>query len=354
MNGLSIFAGIDANGALKFVGDVPRGAACGCTCAACGAPLVARRGAIRNWHFSHEASQERPDCFAGAVNLLRRLATQRLRDLGIPPLPVYSTTAATKFPLRALTEVVTCPPGPVTVEQWEAEPGQTGSTALLRLASGTGIRLFVTIGQHSQVRASDVRAGEGAIFFEVPLPFSADQLKDLEAATRHIDENGTFLWRHFPDAAPLKAQALARLEAKANEPVARSATSWDLGRPLPREAPAWQCASAESPARAPMFDESPWAAWRKPRHAFLCYSLRDGSGWVLFPHNDGRHVMAPHPLFDGWDEAMPARIGKLSPDLSVYVLPDKLAAMVYLSPMASFIRTASDWEELLTLPWPRS
>jgi hypothetical protein len=352
MNGLSIFAGVDAEGALKFVGDVPRGAACGCTCAACGAPLVARRGAIRSWHFAHEASQERPDCFAGAVNLLRRLAGQRLRDLGIPPLPVYSTTAATKFPLRVLSESISCEPGPATVELWEAEPGQTGSTALLRLASGTGVRLFVTVGQHAQVRTGDVRAGEGAIFYEVPLPFAAEQLKDLEAAIRHIDENGSFFWRHFPDAAPLKAEALARLEVEAKKPLGQPLSRRETFQPPPREAPAWQYAAIVPPAPAPVVDESPWAAWRKPRHAFLCYGLRDGTGWVLFPHQDGRHVMAPYPSFEGWDEAMPARIGKLLPDLPVYVLSDKLAAMVYLSQMATMVRTASDWPELLALPWP--
>lgn len=352
MNGLSIFAGLYATGALRFVGDVPRGAACGCTCADCGASLVARRGDIRNWHFAHEASQERPDCFAGAVNLLRRLAIQRLRDFGIPSLPVYSTTAATKFPLRPLSETITCSPGRASVDAWEVEPGQAGAVALLRLASGTGIRLFVTVGPNAQVRTSDVRAGEGAIFFNVPLPFAAEQLKDLEAAIRHIDENGALFWRHFPDAGPLKAEALARLEAEAKKPLKRSPAQWEPVRSPPREAPAWQYAAPVPPAPAPEKDESPWAAWRKPRHAFLCYGLRDGSGWVLFPHSDGRHVMAPYPMFDGWDEAMPPRIGTASLELLVYVLPDKLAAMVFLSPMSLMVRTASDWAELQALPWP--
>lgn len=138
---LPIFAGVNSNGELKFVGDVPRGAACGCTCATCGAPLVARRGEIRTWHFAHEASQERPDCFAGAVNLLRTLIIHRLQAKGLPPLPTYWTSVSTKFPLRRLEETIACAPGAATVEAWEPDPTQTGAPALLRLASGTGVRL---------------------------------------------------------------------------------------------------------------------------------------------------------------------------------------------------------------------
>lgn len=84
LNALSIFTGLDQTGAIRFVGDVPRGAACGCICSACGAPLVAKRGEQKKWHFAHEASQERPDCFSGAVNLLRRLAICELPRLFDP------------------------------------------------------------------------------------------------------------------------------------------------------------------------------------------------------------------------------------------------------------------------------
>ena len=89
MTRFPIFAGLDAQGITRFVADVPGGAACGCHCAACGAALVAKRGDVKIWHFAHEASQERPECFAGAVNLLRRLAAQ---DLAIRS-PVVAPTA---------------------------------------------------------------------------------------------------------------------------------------------------------------------------------------------------------------------------------------------------------------------
>jgi hypothetical protein len=63
----------------------------------------------------------------------------------------------------------------------------------------------------------------------------------------------------------------------------------------------------------------------------MCYGLKDGTGWVMFPHKDGRYVMSPYPTdVKGWDEAMPARIAYPAPDLPVYILPDMLAAMVFL------------------------
>ena len=41
------------DGKLLFISDVPRGLACGCVCARCHQPLVAKKGPIRRHHFSH-------------------------------------------------------------------------------------------------------------------------------------------------------------------------------------------------------------------------------------------------------------------------------------------------------------
>lgn len=355
---LPIFAGVSSTGELKFVGDVPRGAACGCTCFTCGAPLVARRGEIRAWHFAHEASQERPDCFAGAVNLLRTLVIHRLQATGLPPLPTYWASVSTKFPLRRLEETIACVPGAATVEAWEANPTQTGATALLRLASGTGVRLFVAVGPNAQLKSSDVRHGEGVVIFEVPLPNSADQLQDMATAIRHIDRTGSMVWRHFPDAAAAKAEALVRLEAAAKVSTAGT-EKWEPSWVQPRALPAFQYVMAQPlPAPAPPaqehVDESPWAALRKPQRPFRCYGQSDGTGWVLFMHKDGREIMAPYPnAYDGWDEAMPRSIAIPDPDLSVYVVADLPAASIFLGRLAPMLRMASSWSEVLALPWPR-
>lgn len=54
----SIPFGVDPNGKIVFVQDVPRsmrGLKCECTCAICREPLVARLGKIRERHFAHKA-----------------------------------------------------------------------------------------------------------------------------------------------------------------------------------------------------------------------------------------------------------------------------------------------------------
>ena len=85
-----LFAALDAQGEIRFVGDVPRGAACGCFCPACASPLVAKLGEVNEWHFAHVAGQERPDCIVGAVNLLRRLGVEYLNQLADLALPIYT------------------------------------------------------------------------------------------------------------------------------------------------------------------------------------------------------------------------------------------------------------------------
>ena len=95
MSSIQIMA-FDASGAIRFVGDVLRGAACGCFCPMCKSPLVAKQGKENEWHFSHEASQERPECEAGAENLARSLGIEFARELAERRslvLPEYRTSA---------------------------------------------------------------------------------------------------------------------------------------------------------------------------------------------------------------------------------------------------------------------
>ena len=84
---MSLFAALDINGTTQYIGEVIRGAACGCFCAECKSPVVAKQGKDHVWHFAHEASQERPQCLPGSINLLRQLAMQRLLALDTLAMP---------------------------------------------------------------------------------------------------------------------------------------------------------------------------------------------------------------------------------------------------------------------------
>lgn len=355
MNALSIFAGLDATGRIRFVGDVPRGAECGCRCVACGAPLVARRGDVRTWHFAHEASQERPDCYAGAVNLLRRLAIERMKDLGLPPLPTFRTTVTAPPPFPPLQEVVEWPPGDGEIERWEARFLQNTSVALLRLASGTAVRIFVEIEGALSAPHLPHTEDEGMLLFTIPLPSSSEHLKDIDVASHHIAATLRSRWIRLPDATVRVNEARQRVKDKAEKVRDETQALRRIGgRPFlpdPADPSLSPLAALPSTSHLSESDHSPWAAWRKPRSAFLCYGLQDGSAWILFTHRDGRHVMAPWPLDEGWDESMPARIGVPNLELRVYMLEDQLRTMIYLGEMRPRVQSASTWSDLLGIAW---
>lgn len=346
MNTLSIFAGLDAEGRIRFVGDVARGAECGCRCVACGAPPVARRGDVRAWHFAHEASQERPDCFAGAVNLLRRLAVERLKSQGLPPLPLYRALVTARPPLPPLHETFEWHPGEGVVEHWESRLLQSAFVALLRLSSGTGVRIFVEVGGASNASLAPATSAEGVLLLTLPLPSSSEDLKDLGAAVRHIDANIRSRWIRLPDANASIIEVRERLEDRARAIRDETEASRRRGSlPMPEQPIAFPPSSpsfvpAASPSAPPLteLDDSPWSAWRKPRTAFLCYGLPDGPAWILFAHRDGRHVMALWPLEEGWDESCVPDL-----ELGVYVLQDQLKAMIYLGGKWPRVRSASNW-----------
>lgn len=354
MNRLPIFAGLDSSGQIRFVGDVPRGAACGCRCVACGSPLVSRRGDVRTWHFAHEASQERPECFSGAVNLLRRVAIERLKASGLPPLPAFKTTVYARAPLPHLQEVVEWAPGACELEEWLPQPSHHAPVARLRLASGTKVHLFVEVSDSPSVRLPSMPPDDGIAILCVPLPTNVEDFKDLGTVGQYIDSAWNFVWARLPDARARIEEVLRQVEMRATRLRDERQALWRMGGYTPPQAPPPSPVPATAPRASVTVevDESPWAAWRKPRSAFLFYGLKDGSAWVLFARKEGGHVMAPWPeQFEGWDEAMPAKIGEADLDRGVYVLRDQTQTMIFLGALSRKITTASTWVELIAIEW---
>lgn len=85
---MSMFVALDPNGQLITIKTALRGLACNCTCICCGEPVVARKGLIREHHFSHHSNKE--SCSIQRESLLHLYAKQVIRnDLGLqlPPMP---------------------------------------------------------------------------------------------------------------------------------------------------------------------------------------------------------------------------------------------------------------------------
>ena len=85
---MSMFVALDPNGQLITIKTALRGLACNCTCICCGEPVVARKGLIREHHFSHHSNKE--SCFIQRESLLHLYAKQVIRNhlgLQLPPMP---------------------------------------------------------------------------------------------------------------------------------------------------------------------------------------------------------------------------------------------------------------------------
>ena len=228
---------------------------------------------------------------------------------------------------------------------WEPRFLQHAPVGLLRLSSGTTVRLYVEVDSVSIANLRLAPPHEGMLLVNVPLPPGGEALKDLGSAVQPIDTTATLEWIRLPDANAKVSEVSGQVKERAKRlqheraQFAARPTQWADMPPLSQ--------GSRSPPTEEV-DESPWAAWRKPRSAFVHYGLQDGSAWVLFTHGDGRHVMAPWPnLEDGCDGGLPARLGEPDLQLGVYVLKDQTQAMLYLGQMRPKVRTASNWAELV-------
>lgn len=73
---------------LTHVLDVPRGLACGCVCAACGEPLVAKKGDSRQHHFAHVGGAECSSAVETALHLAAKGILQQRLEIVLPAVTV--------------------------------------------------------------------------------------------------------------------------------------------------------------------------------------------------------------------------------------------------------------------------
>jgi hypothetical protein len=76
-NGVLLPYGQASDGRLVRASEVPAGLGCGCSCPACGALLVARRGGVRIAHFAHAVDRA---CASAHETMLHKLAKQLISD----------------------------------------------------------------------------------------------------------------------------------------------------------------------------------------------------------------------------------------------------------------------------------
>ena len=307
---MSLFAAIDAAGHTRYIGEVVRGAGCACVCAECGSPVVAKHGDDQVWHFAHEASQERPQCFAGSLNLLRRLAIELLLAEHLPLLPPFSQLVTAAPPHADITEWA----------MWELREAayacryplapRGSAIAELELHGFPGVRiaLWVQIGESSP-HSSGAFSGELVYFCPAP---STGSIRSHANALEYLQRSSRWIWMRCPDVYGALEAALANVAARvgtsqARQELARQRTAPRLARPDGAEA-------ADVFAAAPGRPQAPyWTRLKKDRSSYFAFEMRAaGESWIVMEAADlpGYYVVPGAGLVDGWDEALPISLGK--------------------------------------------
>lgn len=85
----------------------------------------------------------------------------------------------------------------------------------------------------------------------------------------------------------------------------------------------------------------PWP-WMKPYSSLTYFEMRDGTSWMRVTHADGSCLLVPWPMFEAWDESLPAHVGKAHASIEALVIPDLVHAVAYL-------RQSTTWEKMCGL-----
>jgi hypothetical protein len=263
----------------------------------------------------------------GALNLLRRLATEHLKAQRRLKLPVFQYEVAVSFPNREKRQTVEWDAQPVAVE-WSEFPTQDAPVARLKLDSDAVADLFVDVGEEMPFRRMSPSSPYGVVAYFVPLPPIA-ALRSEATATAHIVRSGRFAWVHQPDSYGLIDDVRDRLEKGA----AAEQTAWESRLRRERElfeaererviatarsiqGPTSRALQSSAPLPVLKSEMTPgWAKLRNPLRNFFGYRYASRGAWVLLELTDGRG--AARRLvdedrgywLDGIEEALMARYG---------------------------------------------
>ncbi len=326
---MSLFAALDGEGNTRYIGDVVRGAACGCICAACKSPLVAKHGTDHIWHFAHEALQERPACLPGSINLLRRLAIEQLLQSESLALPDCREVLSSNLLLGNFTEVAqwTLPLAYVVQRDLQAPFNQPVAHLRMEAFAHQGpVGLWVQIGD---MLAQSDESFQGELIYHCPAP-AKGAITTEASAVAYLQKNGLWHWHRMPDVFGELGRARARLQSQLDaHQVARLAKaqylrdvlaqraassvrhpqrppqrSWPLSEPREIEAPV-----APLPSTLP-----PWAHLKKVNTSFFAFQMNaQGESWIVMSAADreGYYYIVPGGgLQDGWDESLPPSAGQ--------------------------------------------
>jgi hypothetical protein len=207
------------------VEEVPRGLECGCFCSVCQAPLIAKQGEQRIWHFAHATES---DCQGAAESLLHKAAKQLILEYkGITLPPVKAVGSATLSDGRHAQVVETYPETWIDFESVILEqavgsirPDVIGCAGEDRYIIEIAVSHFVEAEKGEVIRSLDWPAIEIQLD---PTTQESWNWDSLAAVVIHGTEQKT--WIHWPGRAELEARANAKAYETASMQALKVASS---------------------------------------------------------------------------------------------------------------------------------
>lgn len=91
----------------------------------------------------------------------------------------------------------------------------------------------------------------------------------------------------------------------------------------------------------------PWP-WMKPYASLTYFEMQDGTSWMRVTHADGSCLLVPWPMFEAWDESLPAHVGRPHPSIEALVIPDLVHAVAYLRQSTTWEKMCGLWRDMAT------
>lgn len=388
---------LDGTGEIQFVGDVSRGAACGCFCPICKSPLVAKQGQENEWHFSHEASQERPECDAGAENLARSLGIEYLQKqeaAGVLVFPEYKTAASVNSIWLSSSLPVQWSAQLAEPLVWRDNPTKNHAVATASLDTGASFAIFVQVGDAGvpQLDGLQQDCAYGALVVAPTWPPGTRTRADAMEAIR---VSASFRWWYHPDSLGLRAGAQSELETQ--EAASRRHSDHMQRERAPAASRRWAgvglrlaqnslqgrqdgaalmalSRGAQEATRDPVKRAPEGTCYPQfPGHALGCnfqfFRLGAEEAWVFYPLAPEfieKHLQMGNPNQErpkklwaiapaagpiaGWDECLPRSVGVADVKRGIYWVRDHLPATMFLSPRSKETQMSgnpSDFQKLL-------
>lgn len=332
---MSLFAAVDAHGITRYIGDVQRGAACGCFCPECKSPVVAKHGEDHVWHFAHEASQERPQCLPGSVNLLRSLAIDRLMAFDTLAMPVCKKVLSSMTYSADIFEVAewNVPNGYLTQRFENAAFNQPVAIFGIGGFPACTIGLWVQIGDLA-IEADHSLTAE--LVFFAPAP-AKGEITTHASAVSFLQQNARWHWQRMPDVFGELERAAQTLKERITAHEAALAAKFQRVKDLqqanmahrgtpPRGSVRWvSLDSLNDPTQRtgelPAPVRPSWSALQKQDTSLFAFKLvADNESWIVInsADHDGYYIVPGAGLVDGWDEALPRSIGTADIEKGAY------------------------------------